>query len=199
MTSDVQISGFFPPTGAPQSVNVVSPLPDLLRKRRGLERMLKQVNRDIEFLERKQSLAEFVAADRINSGRVDIPTLAEIVEWDVRYRAEYREAHQARNKAFEALTHVDEGRPTENDAAVFKGNAKEVETHVEGELADAEAQVDNDRVERLAFSRGAGYEAAEPLVGQREPRLSTLYLDGGVPDTDVLAWWAGAYQRIGLL
>lgn len=196
MTSDVQFTGFSPPA-APQSVNVASPLPELLRKRRGLERMLKQVNRDIEFLERKQSLAEFVAADRINSGRTDIPALAEVVEWDVRYRREYKAAHQARNDAFEALTHVDEGRPTENEAAVFKGNAKEVMQHVEGELADAEALVDNDRVDRLAFSRGAGYEAAEPLVGQREPRLSTLHCPEDIKNP--IAWWVGAYQRIGLL
>lgn len=189
MTSDVQLTGFSPPA-APQSVNVASPLPELLRKRRGLERMLKQVNRDIEWLERKQSLAEYVAADRINSGRTDIPALAEVVEWDVRFRAEYRRLHHDRNSAAIAST-------TEET----EGSLQRVEDALELLKRDDALQALDAAAtafaEHASVHRGAGFEAAESLVGQREPRLSLLTCP--LDEEAAMGWWAGAYQRIGLL
>lgn len=199
MTSDVHISGFgMQATGASQSVNVASPLHGLLRKRAGLQRMLKQVERDIEFLERKQSLAEFVAADRINSGRTDIPALAEVVEWDVRFRAEYRHMHEVQNEAHLANTNKLELDPN----AYVEGAMREVAEDPLAVLAEDDkiqalhASIDT-YVEDMAFMRGAGFEAADPLVGIREPRLSTLHCPEDIKNP--IAWWVGAYQRIGLL
>lgn len=178
-------------------INVVSPMPTLLRRRSGLERMLKQINRDIEWLERKQALSEFVAADRINSGRTDIPSLAEVVEWDVRFRAEYRHMHEVRNDAILASTQDQTSRHVRIEAE--KNETGQTIAEVLGEDDKIQAlntSIDN-YVEDLAFMRGAGYEAAEPLVGQREPRLSTIHCPQDCKS--VLAWWVGAYQRIGLL
>jgi hypothetical protein len=187
MTSDVQISGF---TGAPQSINVASPLPRLLQKRSSLERQLRQVNRDIEWLERKQSLAEFVAADRINSGRTDIPALAEVVEWDVRFRAEYRRLHEDRNAAaLASTTNSNEGQEmVDEDPIQLLAKDKE--------LTDLDAAA-TAFAEHASVHRGAGFEAAADLVGIREPRLSLLTCP--LDEEAAMGWWAGAYQRIGLL
>lgn len=192
MMSDVQISGF---TGAPQSINVASPLPRLLQKRSSLERQLRQVNREIEWLERKQALAEFVAADRINSGRVDIPTLAEVVEWDVHFKAQYKAKHQERNAAALASTN------STDDPLGSLGFERLESVHevlaTEDKIQALDTSIAN-YFDGLAQIRGVGYHAAEPLVGQREPRLSLLTVPEEYAETK-LAWWVGAYQRIGLL
>lgn len=187
MNEEVRIEGF---SSAPQSINVSSPLPGLLRKRSMLQRQLRQVERDIEWLERKQALAEFVAADRINSGRVDIPALAEVVEWDVRFRAEYRRLHEDRNAAaLASTTNSNEGQDMvlEDPRELL---AKDEALTTLDVAATAFAEV-------ASLVRGAGFEAAADLVGKHEPRLSLLNCPQDVKDP--IAWWVGAYQRIGLL
>lgn len=178
------------------NVNRVSRLPSLVAKRTGLLRQLRAVDRDIELLERKQAIAELVATDRINSARTDIPTLEEVLEWDGKFRAEYKAQHEARNTAILATTHQMTGDRETDASSVFTGNAKEVMEHVEGEIEAAEALVTMD-VEQLSHLRGDGFEAAKQLASG-SPRISTLTC----PHTEtanVLPWWAGVYQRLGLL
>lgn len=177
-------------------VNRVSRLPSLAAKRTSLLRQLRAVDRDIEILERKQAIAELVATDRISSARTDIPTLEEVLVWDGKFRAEYKAQHEARNTAIEATTHQMTGDRETDESAVFTGNAKEVMEHVGGEIEAAEALVTMD-VEQLSRLRGDGFEAAEQLASG-SPRISTLTCPH-VEAANVLPWWTGVYQRLGLL
>lgn len=196
--SEPEIVGF-DPRSAPQSTNLVTPLPGLIRKRSMLQRQLRQVERHIEWLERKQARAEFVAADIVNAGRTDIPTLAEVVEWDVHFKTEYRAKHQARNDAILASTCKLEEIP----GAAIEGTMREVAEDPLALLAeDANIQALDNAIdtyfEDLATIRGAGFVAADPLAGINEPKLSLLTCPPQYAETK-LAWWVGAYQRIGLL
>lgn len=178
------------------TVNVVSQLPEFQRRRAGLLRMLRQVERDIEWLERKQAIAERVAADRIASARTDIPTLAQVLAWDGKFREAYRAEHAARNRAILRTT-TDGVFDDKQDS--FTGNAKEVMDHVEGELAEAESQVTMD-VNELSERRGEGYEAAFGLGDINTAKLSVLQCPFAPPTGDyAMAWWGGVYQRLGLL
>lgn len=188
--SEPEIIGFEPPLSS--NVNVVSRLPAMIAKRASLLRQLKAVDRDIAWLERKQALAEFVAADRINSARTDIPTLTEVLEWDGKFRAEYKAQHQARNAAILASTHSMEG-PT--------GMPNGAEVQSVDELFEQDAAIEAPLamdVDGLSELKGDGFEAALPFVGMNDPKISILVC----PHTDPvksMPWWSGVYQRIGLL
>ena len=193
--SEPEIVGFDPPS-TPQSVNIVTHLPAMMRKRSQLERQLRQVNRDIEWLERKQARAEFVAADRVNAGRLDIPTLPEIVEWDVKFRAEYRRLHEARNDA--ALKSTDHIVTTDEGYGQTVAQSPQ-EILAEGDVLEELDAAATSFAEPASEIRGAGFDAAAELVGLNDPRLSLLTCPYEPKDEKHIPWWTGAYQRIGLL
>lgn len=178
--------------GFAPNVNVVSRLPAMIAKRTNLQRQLRQVERDIAWLERKQALAEFVATDRINSARTDIPTLAEVLEWDGHFRANYTAKHQERNEAVMAST------TNTNDHGASAPDEDPLELLAKDANIQALDKSIDDYFEDLAKIRGAGFGAAEPLVGVSEPKLSTLTCPPEYLDTK-MAWWTGVYQRVGLL
>lgn len=178
------------------NTNRVSPLQALHTKRNSLERQLRQVNEDIRWIEAKEARAAAVASDIAASGRTDIPTLTQIVEWDLKFRAEYRRQHQARNDAILAST-----QSADNPL----GMPLEVAGQSAQEILDQDAAIETHvttNVEELSELRGNGYEAARAeaesaRLGQRTPKLSSLTPPEGLADP--VAWWVGAYQHCGLL
>jgi hypothetical protein len=121
-----------------------------------------------------------------------IPTDQELMNWQVRQKALYRDAHRAQNDAMrrlatEELTSSSPGM-VRADGDCFTGNVSAVLAHVEAENDAAESLVWQPSDDRIAVARDRGFK-------DRRNGLAATDNPHSEPEYDLfMAWYAGWVQ-----